>query len=208
MKARNLLVFTAIALLFSGCVIWSFYPLYTESDLFENDILKGKWIVSDEENMTWEFSHPVTKTQNNEITNRKSYLLTLKDYDSIKTEYSVHIIKLNGTYFLDFYLEEINSFKKESQKDDDITIWNLHVVPVHTFAKLTVQADTLQINWFDGDWLKKKIEGREIKIRHELNDETLLLTAKTKDLQKLVVKYANSEEAFKDGLSFKLIRDK
>lgn len=191
-----------VALFFSGCVIWSFYPLYTEKDLFENEILTGNW--TDGDNLQWKFKHP--ESGNPKITDKKSYILHLTDYDKKETIYNVNIIQLEGIYFLDFYITDIAG-ANSSDSDSKLNYWNLHVIPVHTFAKLTVTDNTLQINWFDGEWLKEQIEGKKIKIGHEKNDEILLLTAKTADLQKLVVKYSNTEEAFKDGLAITLVRN-
>ena len=203
MKTRNLLLILSVALFFSGCVIWSFYPLYSENDLFENDILTGNW--TDGDSLQWKFEHP--ESGNPKITDKKSYKLHLTDYDKKGTTYDVNIIQLQGIYFLDFYITEIagaNSF----DSNDKLNYWNLHVIPVHTFAKLKMENDTLQINWYDGDWLQKQIEGKKIKIKYEKNNDCLLLTAKTADLQKLVVKYAHSLEAFKEGLELKLVRNR
>lgn len=202
MKTRNLLLVFLVLILLKSCVIWSFYPLYTEKDLFENEILTGNWIDI-EDSLKWDFAHPVSNNQNRPVTDNKSYILKFTDYDSIETEYNVHLIKLNGTYFLDFYLEEVNSDRK-SNPEGNVTVWNMHLMPVHTFAKLTIDDNSLEINWFDGNWLSEQIEGKKIKIRHENNGENLLLTAKTADLQKLVTKHAYNEAAFKDGLAVKL----
>jgi hypothetical protein len=202
MKTRNLLLILTVALFFSGCVIWSFYPLYTDKDLFENDILTGIWIDGD--SLQWKFEHP--ERGNPKSIDKKSYELHLTDYDKKETTYNVNIIQLNGIYFLDFYISEIAG-ASSLDSDSNLNYWNLHVIPVHTFAKLTVTDNTLQINWFDGEWLREQIEVKKIKIRHEKNSESLLLTAKTADLQKLVVKYANTEAAFKDGLAITLVRN-
>ena len=202
MKTWNSLLILTVALFFSGCVIWSFYPLYTERDLFENDILTGNW--TDGDSLQWKFEHP--ERGNPKSIDKKSYHLHLTDYDKKETNYDVNIIQLDGIYFLDFYVTDIDG-ANSSDSDAKLNYWNLHVIPVHTFAKLTVADNTLQINWFDGDWLQKQIEGKKIKIQHEKSEEILLLTAKTADLQKLVVKYANTEAAFKDGLAITLIRN-
>ena len=79
-------------------------------------------------------------------------------------------------------------------------------MPVHTIAKLTIVNDTLNISWFDITWLEDQIKEKKIKIRHEKNGENILLTAKTKDLQKMISKNADNEEAFKDGVKLKLVR--
>ena len=202
MKTRNFLLILTVALFFSGCVIWSFYPLYTEKDLFENEILTGTW--TDGDSLQWKFEHP--ERGNPKSIDKKSYHLHLTDYDKKETNYDVNIIQLDGIYFLDFYVTDIDG-ANSSDSDAKLNYWNLHVIPVHTFAKLTIVNNTLQINWFDGEWLQKQIEGKKIKIQHEKSEEILLLTAKTADLQKLVVKYANTEEAFKDGLAITLVRN-
>ena len=202
MKTRNFLLILTLAVFFSGCVIWSFYPLYTEKDLFENEILTGTW--TDGDSLQWKFEHP--ERGNPKSIDKKSYHLHLTDYDKKETNYDVNIIQLDGIYFLDFYVTDIDG-ANSSDSDAKLNYWNLHVIPVHTFAKLTVADNTLQINWFDGDWLQKQIEGKKIKIQHEKSEEILLLTAKTADLQKLVVKYANTEAAFKDGLAITLRRN-
>ena len=201
MKTRNFLLILTLAFFFSGCVIWSFYPLYTEKDLFENEILTGTW--TDGDSLQWKFEHP--ERGNPKSIDKKSYHLHLTDYDKKETNYDVNIIQLDGIYFLDFYVTDIDG-ANSSDSDAKLNYWNLHVIPVHTFAKLTATNNTLQINWFDGDWLKEQIEGKKIKIQHEKSEEILLLTAKTADLQKLVVKYANTEAAFKDGLAITLVK--
>jgi len=202
MKTRNLLLILTAALFFSGCVIWSYYPLYTEKDLFENEILTGTW--TDGDKLEWKFEHP--EIGDPKTIDKKSYKLQLTDYDKKETTYDVNIIQLQGIYFLDFYISDIAG-ANNSDSDAKLNYWNLHVIPVHTFAKLTIENGTLQIKWFDGEWLKEQIEGKKIKIQHENNGESLLLTAKTADLQKHVVKYANSEAAFKDGLAITLVKN-
>lgn len=202
MKTRNLVLILSVALFSPGCVIWSFYPLYTEKDLFANEILTGNW--TDGDSLQWKFEHP--ERENPKSIDKKSYELHLTDYDKKETTYDVNIIQLEGIYFLDFYVTEIAG-ANSSDSNSKLNYWNLHVIPVHTFAKLTATGNTLQIEWFNGDWLTEQIEAKKIKIRHEKNNESLLLTAKTVDLQKLAVKYANTEAAFKDGLAITLVRN-
>lgn len=197
MKARNFSIILIIALFFSGCVVYSFYPLYTEKNLFPNDILTGNWI--EEDNTQWNFKHAFVQGKTPKEVDSTSYVLYLKDKDEKESEFSVHIIKLGGHYFLDFYLEEFVD-------DDNLVLEDLHIIPVHTFAKLTVNENQLQINWFDPDWLEDLIEENKIRIHHENNGDFILLTAKPGELQKFVTKYVDSKEAFKDGLEAILTR--
>jgi hypothetical protein len=197
MKTKNLMFILLVAVFLSGCVVYSFYPLYTEKDLFPNDILTGNWI--DKDSTSWSFEHAYFGKEIPENIDSASYILRLKDNENKESKFSVHIIKLGGHYFLDFYLEDF-------LEGDDLDLASFHVVPVHTFAKIEIAEKQLKINWYDQDWLGKLIKENKIRIRHESNDDYVLLTASPKDLQKFVTKYVNSEEAFKDGMEAILTR--
>ena len=208
MKTRNLALVSIFLLFLSSCVVYSFYPLYTDKDLFENDILLGEWfenddeeIVFDEGESVWKFEHPFIGKKKDGIRDKRSYSLIVSAEEKgeiVESKFSVHVIELGGQLFLDFYLEEYGG--------DEVTLATFHIIPVHTFAKLTVEEDRLIINWYDQDWLSGLINENKIRIHHENNDEVILLTAKPKELQKFVTKYVNSEEAFEDGLQVELHR--
>lgn len=153
----------------------------------------------DDDGTQWDFEHAYFGKKVPENIDSTSYVLHLETKDNKTSEFSVHIIKLAGHYFLDFYLEDFLDNK-------ELTLADFHIVPVHTFAKLTVKQDTLQINWFDQDWLENLIKENKIRIHHENNGDYILLTAKPAELQKFVTKYVNTEEAFKDGMEVFLVR--
>ena len=197
MKARNIIILLITTLFFSGCVVYSFYPLYTEKDLFANEILTGEW--TDDDETQWNFEHSYIGKKVLENIDSTSYVLNLVDKDSLKSEFNVHIIQLGGNYFLDFYLEDFLG-------DDNLDLASFHIIPVHTFAKLTVTNNQLKINWFDQGWLEDLIKENKIRIHHEKNDDYILLTAKPGELQKFVTKYINSEEAYKEGMEAILTR--
>ncbi|WP_167612051.1 hypothetical protein [Maribellus sediminis] len=211
MKSRKL-IFTGLLIVFlSGCVVYSFYPLYTESDLFPNDLLSGQWLESDDEDAApedvdgiWTFEHPYIDKKKSDERDSLSYILTLKqkeDGEYFESVFDVHLIELGGDYFLDFYLRDF-------LEGEELTLDNFHVIPVHTFAKLEIKDNGLFINWFDPNWLEELVRQNKIRIHHEDNGDFILLTAKPKELQKFVTKYVNSEDAFKDGLQVELVRNK
>ncbi|MGE0021160.1 MAG: hypothetical protein AB7S72_15920 [Draconibacterium sp.] len=197
MRTKNFFFISLAALFLSGCVVYSFYPLYTEKDLFANEILTGTWVDGD--SAEWKFEHPYIGKEIPENLDKTSYVLYLKDKNGKASKFKVHIIKLGGYYFLDFYLEEYTDNK-------NLDLASFHIVPVHTFAKLKVTSNQLQINWFDQDWLGKLIKENKIRIHHENNGDYILLTALPKELQKFVTKYVDSEEAFEDGIEAVLTR--
>lgn len=199
MKTRKWFFIGFVVLFLSGCVVYSFYPLYTKDDLFPNDILIGNWM--DDEGTEWFFEHDYNGKKVPENIDSTSYVLKLKSKDQTQfsdSEFSVHVVKLDDTYFLDFYLEEF--------LDDDLDLASFHIIPVHTFAKLTFSNDELHINWFDQNWLENLIKENRIRIHHENNGDFILLTAKPAELQKFVTKYVNSEEAFEEGMEAILTR--
>jgi hypothetical protein len=199
MKLKNSVALLLVIFCLSGCVIFSFYPIYTEKDLFPNNYLLGNYLSSD--SVGWSFTHQTKRVKETDVTDSTGYLLNVnenKDSSFIST-FQVHLIKVDGILLADFILDDY-------LKKKDISMFDLHIIPVHTFAKVILKGDSLTFKWFDGDWLEKLIKENKLRIRHEDNGEYILLTAKSYELQKFVRKYLNSEDAFKDGLEIKLTK--
>jgi len=194
MKWENVISLLVIALGLSGCVVYSFYPLYSEKDLFANDYLLGNY-YSFEDSTSWDFTYLKKKIKNNEITDSTGYQLkVVENKDSSLTSYFiVHLIKIDGVLIADFLLDDY-------VKKKDVRLFDFHIIPVHTFAKVIIEKDKITFKWFNGECLKKLIEENRLRIRHENNGEFILLTAKSAELQKFLKKYLHSEDAFKDGL--------
>lgn len=200
MKSKSVILSSLLVVFLSGCMVFSFYPLYTEEDLFPNDLLVGEWVDAD--SITWQFDFnyfgkPVLETRDS-----TAFILRMKEKDSqefSKQEFLVRVIELGGHYFLDFYVEEY-------LKENDLTFFDLHLMPVHTFAKLELDGDDAKISWFSGAWLEELIEQNRTHIRHENNGNHILLTAKPQELQEFVLRYVNAPDAFDDGLSASLHR--
>lgn len=200
MKRKSLLLTALFLALFYGCFVYSFYPLYTDDDLFANDLLVGEWIDSD--STIWKFDFNYRGERLPENRDSTAFILQMKDKDSPgfhAHQFLIHLIRLNGTYFLDFYLEEYLD-------EDNFTLFDLHVLPMHSFARLNLDGDRAEIRWFAPDWLENMLKQNPTAIRHENNGNHILITAKTEDLQQFVVQYANSEDAFDDGVDAQLRR--
>jgi hypothetical protein len=199
MKMLKVFLSVALFIYMSGCVVYSFYPLYAEKDLFPNSLLFGQWI--DEDGTEWNFEYDYKGKKVPENIDSTSYILTQKYEDeemNDSSEFSVHVIKLGEIYFLDFYLEKFSV--------EEFLLKDFHIIPVHTFAKLTVEPNKLEIHWFDQTWLEELLEENKAEIRHENNGNFVLLTASPDELKQFVQKYATKEEAFKEGLHIVLTR--
>ena len=200
MKSKSVILSSLLVVFLSGCMVFSFYPLYTEEDLFPNNLLVGEWVDAD--SITWQFDFNYFGKPVLENRDSTAFILRMKEKDSqefSKQEFLVRVIELGGHYFLDFYVEEY-------LKENDLTFFDLHLMPVHTFAKLELDGDDAEIIWFSGAWLEDLIEQNRTHIRHENNGNHILLTAKPQELQEFVVRYVNAPDAFNDGLSASLHR--
>lgn len=190
MKTR-LLICLFLIFAMSSCVS-SLHPLYSSDTLvFRNEML-GKWVEKDGEG-EWQFE----KENQDEAS---SYILTytekaLNKKTENKSQYSIYLVKLGDYYFLDF--ERLLSNEESDNYGGSLS----PMLTTHKFAKIEVAKDKLKLYLFDDDFLKKLFEQKKIRIKHEkLQDDSILLTASTADLQKFVQKYAAEKKAFLDEL--------
>jgi hypothetical protein len=182
----------------SGCVVFSFYPIYTPDDLFANKLLLGEFISRDD-STSWNFEF--INTTKNDITTSDSLGYQLKidenDKEIINSTMEVHLIKIKNQLVADFYLTD---YHKDEIKYE-VGMFDLHMIPVHTFAKVKLYGnDSIQFNWMNPEWMKKQIKNEKLQLHLENNGQTTLLTATPLELQGFMSKYIDTEEAFEDGL--------
>ena len=170
-----------ITLLVMGCgPALSLHPLYNEEDVIFNPSLVGSW---GEENDGWNFQ----KAKGNVYS--VTFLLKLGDMgggsdrsDTLNLE--GRLIQLGSYMFMDV-----------TSRESDIK--DFLAVPVHVFLRLSLEGDSLGIAFMDDSWLEDIIEQNKEPIKHELlNGSDILLTASPKELQQLVLKYADDKKAF------------
>ena len=174
MRTTKILVAFGIALFMASCVP-SLHPLFTNKDLVFESALVGTWVDEDGKN-TWAFQ----KSGDN------AYELVYTENET-PAKFKAHLVRLEKFLFLDIVPEEPDT------KND---FYKGHLIPAHSFAKIWIEGDLLRLATLDGDWLKNMINKKKIKIGHEWLDQTIILTAPTKDLQKFVLKYAEDSKAF------------
>ena len=170
---KTFALFALLALLIAGCVR-SFYPLYTDKDLILDQTLIGTWM--DNDNNVWTF----LKSKD------KSYELVYTEKNS-PAKFKAHLVKLGRFTFLDLAPEESGI---------DNSFFSAHLIPVHTISRIWISADSVQLSLFDNGWLKEMIDKKKLSIAHERQGDGIILTASTRELQKLVIKYADDKKAF------------
>ena len=155
----------------------SLQPLFTEESLTFDAQLVGTW-AEEKEQETWTLQK----------SGDKAYELTFHS-EGQTNQYDAHLVKLNEFLFLDIYPKGV---------DDAFS------VPTHVFVRLRREGDALEVATLNPDWLKKMVADKKAGIAHILAPEhpfgdsktRMILTASTKELQKLVLKYARDTEAF------------
>tara|TARA_Y100000114_G_scaffold125471_1_gene121555 strand:- start:2165 stop:3127 length:963 start_codon:yes stop_codon:yes gene_type:complete len=122
------------------------------------------------------------------LTREQSYkMIAMNDGD--KEVYQVHVVKIGEDYFLDIY--PLPEFTDSS--------FGENMFPVHSFMKMNLEEGKLKLTLFDLKKLNELFERNLVRLRHEMVDGTVLITAQPKDIQKFLSKYSNDERVFEEG---------
>lgn len=165
-----------LAIVLAGCVP-SLQPLYTAEDVAFEPALVGTWAGSDGGD-TWTF-------QKGDGAAYRLFIAGAK----VPDRFEVHLVSLADQRFLDIYPIEPENAGSEFYRG--------HLIPAHSFARISLDRDTLQVASLNHSWLWGMISGKKLRIAHEVvGSERIVLTAPTKDLQAFMKKYAGNQEAF------------
>ncbi len=177
MRAKEL-AFFVLAITLSGCLIQSLHPLYTDKEVVFEEKLIGKW--SEDGDYILEFKKG----------EGKAYKMRM--FDGKEGRFKAHLVKLKDMMFLDIY-------------PDDETIegmqgfYRMHLLPVHTFMKVDEIDPNLQLRTLDYEKVSEMLKEDPNLLKHEvLEEEHIVLTAPTKQLQEFMTKYASVEGVFGD----------
>jgi hypothetical protein len=166
-----------IVLLALGCPARSIFPLFNEKEIVFNKDLVGTWVGKD-----------VLKI---EQFGEKGYQAVLEEApgpgkSGASTLYRLQLGKVGKYWFLD-------STPAEDSKVD------YHYLKAHLITKIRLEGDALYLATLEGDRLKELIDAGSLKISHVRSDNDILLTASPEELQKLVLRLADDEKAFKES---------
>jgi hypothetical protein len=219
MKIRSI-IFALIIVLFNSCLVKSLHPFYTkevisfDASLIGNWQSKGnnKWIIEDLKDKVLR-ENKVSSIEELEKADQKmyenykgSYFVSIKD-DGEESFFLVMPFTIEGQLFLDFSPVLVDS--------DLNSLTQNHLLSAHSLVKLDVlEEGKVRLKWFDEKRIKELFEQNKIKIKHEklrgfLFEEEILLTAKSKELQKFIKKYmaSKNEDKWKTDTKYTLTRD-
>ena len=174
-----------------SCTIFSLHPLYLEGDLINEPQLEGIWKQSDDEAF-------ITFDRSKDNTYLFRYIEEQNDgqgkvwYDTLSFEAGLGMI--GSHYFLDLY-PAYETF------DEGYYLFR-NFIPAHSFLKIEWKGDRMQVYMFDYDRMKELFEQNRIRIKHEMMDDFIIITAATEDLKKFFEKYADDQKSFDDPGEF------
>jgi hypothetical protein len=183
-KEMTILLVSAAAVIFVGCVATSVYPFYGEKDVVFEPALLGHWTKPQHPEERWTF----------ERDNRNGYRVACVSTDSTNTG-QAHSFKLGGQMFLDL---SAPTWKEDIQPEP---------VPSHILTRVTQVRPALKMSDLSYDWLKELLATNPAAIRHLVirtgdkpEDRRVVLTADTAELQRFVLSHLKTERAWKESL--------
>lgn len=200
MKTKNIILIFATILLLSSCVVKSLNPFYTSKTISFDERFLGEW--KDGKKGIWKVvafvdevskENPVEKMKEEDLKLYKVYKNSYyiqREYKDKETLYIATPFKINGQTFLDFY-------PIEHQEGID-NLLESHIVYSHSLVKYDVTDNgKIEVRWLDEDKIEKLFKEKKIKIKHKkigALGEKYLLTASSKELEKFIKKYINSDD--------------
>jgi hypothetical protein len=172
----------AVMTLLAGCVVTSVYPFYTSKDVQFDPALVGTWAEAGSTNAAndhWRFDR----------FNQQAYWLTTVENNKTN-RYETHRFHLKPHVFLDLCTT--------NRVGDQL--------PLHYLVRIEQTSSKLQFKLLNFEWLAKLLQKNPKALRHILvpepgntNNNQLVLTADTPELQKFILKHINDTNTFGDA---------
>ena len=183
------IVLAATSLFMTGCddsvgFALSLQPSYTPPDVETELGLAGTWTTK-EGDITFRF----------EQGEGKSYKVVVTETDGGKeqsAEFEAHLLRLGSSSFVDF-------FPNSAPGGSDFL--QMHLLRAHSMARVELSPDTIQMAFFDGAWLQKKIDDKSVDVSYQNANGMVLLTGPTEEVQNLLFLHGNENEAFPHPLT-------
>ena len=190
MKTRNALLLMIVLITVQSCTIFSLNPLYHDEDLMDVPELKGVWMDTKEGDEYVSFEN---------YEGKKFIFRYIEEHDNkvdIDTvSFEAGLLKIGDHFFIDLY-----PYYDADLEEADYLFRGF--IPTHTFLKIEYEKEDLKLYIFSYDRLNELFKQNRIRIKHQMFDDYIVITASTNELQKFIEKYADDEKAFDDPGKF------
>lgn len=189
---RTLAALTGLVAL-AGC--WSppsLQPLYTDNDVVFEPGLVGTWRgggLNEDGEVSNEGLVLVLEPQGESV-----YLGTFGEGETAE-KFQAHLVRLGPYHFLDTFYDSAHDLHLGD-------FYSYHLIPAHTFSRVSLEGDRLTIFILNPDWLDERLKDGTLLIEHVYAEDFPVLTAPTEELQRFAVTYANDSEAFIPYMEF------
>lgn len=164
---------------FAGCVP-CLNAIYTAGDVEFDEALLGSWSPA-QNNETWVFTKE----------GEKGYRLVFTDRDSKIGVFEATLAKVDGARFLDLApLEEPDLAQN--------ALWKYHLIPAHTFLLVESTSPTFKMRAMNPNWAAEYLRNHPDELAHTFQDDRLIVTAKSEDIQKFATRHIGTPEAYGD----------
>lgn len=188
-----------LPILFSGCMVRSLQPIYTEKDIITLPTLEGTWKADDEGKDTFAF-----------VREDNYYRFSMTESDSTLVGVA-HFAKIGKRTYLDLSFDE-TAFPgmDESTLDPKAKSYIQSVMcmstPIHLFYQVEVANNVLRTREMSYAWAKTRRENGRLWIDHVAQGDSTLLTADTARVQRFLRRWENSDDAWGDWEERPLVR--
>jgi hypothetical protein len=165
----------------AGCLpVPSLYPLVEEEQGIAVPEIVGTWGDS-------------SQTVRFDLEHGARYTMTNPDSADSTERFRVLFARFGGRLFADMVADP------RSLPGGDPSPW---LWPMHLVYRVDVAGDSLRLGFLDDKWVKGALARHQLKARHEMPEEDVVLTEKTAGLQAMVRKIANVDAAFDTSATF------
>jgi hypothetical protein len=181
MKIRPLTIVAAAALLLCSCIP-SVNPFYTDRDVVSDGRLLGEWQEAGkaDDPEIWKF----------EASEGKAYKLTVRENQGKEGVFSAHLFRMKNESFLDLIPAQCEYATNQAG------LVGASMFPGHLLVRVSEFEPGLKLAFFDFDWLEKYLKKNPKALVHHREENSIVLTADTRDLQRFVLEHLNEGELF------------
>jgi len=187
MRIRAFLALSAVALWLSACIP-SVNPFYTEKDVIFDARLVGEWQAKDDSNEpeAWTFVQQ----------DDKAYKLTVREKKGKEGKFAARLFKLKQEHFLDLIPTECEL------APDQADLVAASIFPGHLIMRVPQVEPESKLAHCNYEWLEKHLKANPKSLAHRKHDDSIVLTASTRELQRFVLKHLGEGKLFQKPQEF------
>lgn len=184
MKAKFVSLLAAAAILLAACIP-SVNPFYLSSDIAFDSRLVGEWSDDPERDDAerWVFES---------LSEQDAYQLTIIESDGTRGTLRATLFELDNTLFLDLIPNEFEF------PDDEVEVIGASLFTGHLVMHVAEIEPRLIMSFFEFEDVGEFLEENPKALSHVVQDDRILLTGKTRELQRFLRKHIDDGWLFDD----------